>query len=122
MGVGCSPTGVAVIDQGVGGAVVGFDAAVEENGVDLLEEITRQPLGEFGVQVQMGIVTPTTTEALLAAAVASDEVEADLQSVLRMPRAVDDRGDGAIAVEVVEEGAQGFLWDLVNRRNQTHGG
>ena len=90
--------------------------------MDLLEEITRQPLGEFLVQVQMGIVTPTTTEALLAAAVASDEVEADLHSVLRMPRAVDDRGDGAIAVEVVEEGAQGFLWDLVNRRNQTHGG
>ena len=89
--------------------------------MDLLEEITRQPLGEFGVQVQMGIVTPTTTEALLAAAVASDEVEADLQSVLRVPRAVDDWGDGAIAVEVVEKGAQGFLWDLVNGRDQTHG-
>ena len=90
--------------------------------MDLLEEITRQPLGEFGVQVQMGIVTPTTadSEAFLAATGASDEMEADLHSVLRMPRAVDDRGDGAIAVEVVEEGAQGFLWDLVNRRNQTH--
>ena len=89
--------------------------------MDLLEEITRQSLGEFCVQVQMGMLTPTTTEEFLAATGASDEVEAGLHSVFRMTRALDDGGDGSIAVEVVEEGAQGFLWGLVNRHNQTHG-